>query len=72
MDPGTDRLASEERNVAKRKLEAIAKLIGGRRVERQKPHSGRAENLQLYRRARDILGDRVSHAKDRARRSRPF
>ena len=56
MDPGNHRLISE-RDVAKGKLDAIAKAIAEHRVEqRRKPYPSRAEDLHLYRRAEEILG----------------
>ena len=59
MDSGTHRLISE-RNVAERKLVAIAKAITEHRVEqRRKPYPTRAEDFHLYRRAGQILGYRV-------------
>ncbi len=59
MDSGTHRFISE-RNVAERKLVAIAKAITEHRVEqRRKPYPTRAEDFHLYRRAEEILGYRV-------------
>ena len=59
MDSGTHRFISE-RNVAERKLVAIAKAITEHRVEqRRKPYPTRAEDFHLYRRAGQILGYRV-------------
>ena len=55
MDSGNHRLISE-RDVAKGKLDAIAKAIAEHRVEqRRKPYPSRAEDLHLYRRAEEIL-----------------
>jgi hypothetical protein len=49
-----------DRNVAERWLVAIARAIEAHRNEqRRKPYPARAEDLNLYRRAAEILGDRV-------------
>jgi hypothetical protein len=50
-----------DRNIAERRLVAIAKAIEAHKSEqRRKPYPSRAEDLNLYRRAREILGaDRV-------------
>jgi hypothetical protein len=49
-----------DRNVAERRLVAIARAIEAHRNEqRRKPYPVRAADLNLYRRAREILGDRV-------------
>ena len=59
MDSRTHRLGSE-RNLAERQLAAVAKAIKEHRAEqRRKPYPTRAEDLHLYRRAAEILGDRV-------------
>ena len=59
MDSGTHTLISE-RNVAERKLVAIAKAISEHRVEqRRKPYPTRAEDFHLYRRVGEILGHSV-------------
>ena len=50
-----------DRNIAERRLVAIARAIEAHKNEqRRKPYPSRAEDLNLYRRARQILGaDRV-------------
>jgi len=50
-----------DRNIAERRLVAIARAIEAHKNEqRRKPYPSRAEDLNLYRRAREILGaDRV-------------
>jgi hypothetical protein len=50
-----------DRNIAERRLVAIARAIEAHKNEqRRKPYPTRAEDLSLYRRAREILGaDRV-------------
>ena len=50
-----------DRNIAERRLVAIARAIEAHKNEqRRKPYPSRAEDLSLYRRAREILGtDRV-------------
>jgi hypothetical protein len=49
-----------DRNLAERRLVAMARAIEAHRVEqRRKPYPSRAEDLSLYRRAQEILGDRV-------------
>jgi hypothetical protein len=59
MEVSTRRLISD-RNHAERRLVAIARAIEAHRNEqRRKPYPVRAEDLSLYRRAREILGDRV-------------
>ena len=46
-----------DRNIAERRLVAIARAIEAHRNEqRRKPYPTRAEDLNLYRRAREILG----------------
>jgi hypothetical protein len=48
-----------DRNLAERRLAAIVKAVEAHRVEqRRKPYPTRAEDLSLYRRARDILSGR--------------
>jgi hypothetical protein len=59
MEASTRRLITD-RNVAERRLVAIARAIEAHRNDaRRKPYPIRAEDLNLYRRAREILGDRV-------------
>jgi hypothetical protein len=59
MEASTHRLITD-RNVAERRLVAIARAIEAHRVEqRRKPYPTRAEDLNLYRRAQEILGERV-------------
>ncbi|MDX6607620.1 MAG: hypothetical protein QOD14_2160 [Solirubrobacterales bacterium] len=59
MEAGTKTLITD-RNVAERRLVSIARAIEAHRVEqRRKPYPTRAEDLNLYRRAREILGERV-------------
>ena len=50
-----------DRNIAERRLVAIARAIEAHKNEqRRKPYPTRAEDLNLYRRAREILGaDRI-------------
>jgi hypothetical protein len=49
-----------DRNIAERRLVSIARAIEAHKNEqRRKPYPSRAEDLSLYRRAREILGDRV-------------
>ena len=49
-----------DRNIAERRLDSIARAIEAHKNEqRRKPYPTRAEDLNLYRRAREILGDRV-------------
>ncbi len=56
----TTRTLITDRNVAERRLVAIARAIEAHKNEqRRKPYPSRAEDLNLYRRAREILGDRV-------------
>ena len=56
----TTRTLITDRNLAERRLVAIARAIEARRNEqKRKPYPTRAEDLNLYRRAREILGDRV-------------
>ncbi len=59
MEAGTRALITD-RNNAERRLVAIARAIEAHKDEqRRKPYPTRAEDLNLYRRAREILGDRV-------------
>jgi hypothetical protein len=59
MESSTRALISD-RNLAERRLVSIARAIEAHRQEqRRKPYPTRAEDLNLYRRAREILGDRV-------------
>ena len=49
-----------DRNLAERRLVAIARAIEAHKNEqRRKPYPTRTEDLNLYRRAREILEDRV-------------
>ena len=49
-----------DRNLAERKLVAIARAIEAHRSEqRRKPYPARAEDLDLYRRAQEVLGRRI-------------
>jgi hypothetical protein len=46
-----------DRNIAERRLVSIARAIEAHRNEqRRKPYPTRAEDLNLYRRAQEILG----------------
>jgi hypothetical protein len=59
MEASTKALITD-RNLAERRLVSIARAIEAHRVEqRRKPYPARAEDLDLYRRAREILGERV-------------
>jgi hypothetical protein len=59
MEASTRSLITD-RNVAERRLVAIARAIEVHRVEqRRKPYPARAEDLNLYRRAQEILGQRI-------------
>jgi len=59
MEASTRRLITDG-NVAERRLVSIARAIEAHRIEqRRKPCPSRAEDLNLYRRAQEILGDRV-------------
>jgi hypothetical protein len=59
MESSTRTLITD-RNLAERRLVSIARAIEAHRVEqRRKPYPARAEDLDLYRRAKEILGDRV-------------
>jgi hypothetical protein len=55
------RILINDRNIAERRLVAIARAIEAHKNEqRRKPYPTRAEDLSLYRRAREILGaDRI-------------
>jgi hypothetical protein len=56
----TTRTLITDRNLAERRLVAIARAIEAHRSEqKRKPYPTRAEDLNLYRRAHEILGDRV-------------
>ena len=50
-----------DRNIAERRLVSIARAIEAHKNEqKRKPYPSRAEDLNLYRRAREILGaDRI-------------
>jgi hypothetical protein len=59
MEASTRNLITD-RNLAERRLVSIARAIEAHRDEqRRKPYPSRAEDLDLYRRAREILGNRV-------------
>jgi len=59
MESSTRTLITD-RNIAERRLVAIARAIEAHRTEqRRKPYPTRAEDLNLYRRTQEILGDRV-------------
>jgi hypothetical protein len=59
MEAGTRTLISD-RNLAERRLVSIARAIEAHRQEqKRKPYPTRAEDLNLYRRAREVLGDRL-------------
>jgi hypothetical protein len=59
MEASTRRLITD-RNHAERRLVSIARAIEAHRDEqRRKPYPSRPEDLDLYRRAREILGNRV-------------
>jgi hypothetical protein len=59
MEASTRRLITD-RNVAEPRLVSIARAIEAhRQKQRRKPYPTRAEDLDLYRRAQEILGDRV-------------
>lgn len=48
-----------DRNLAERRLSAVVKAIETHRVaQKRNPYPTRAEDLNLYRRAREILGGR--------------
>jgi hypothetical protein len=58
---GNTRILINDRNIAERRLVAIARAIEAHKNEqRRKPYPSRAEDLHLYSRAREILGaDRI-------------
>ncbi len=59
MEPSTRTLITD-RNIAERRLVSIARAIEAHRDEqRRKPYPTRAEDLNLYRRAQEILGHRI-------------
>jgi hypothetical protein len=59
MESSTRTLITD-RNLAERRLVSIARAIEAHRIEqRRKPYPARAEDLDLYRRAKEILGQRV-------------
>ena len=59
MEASTRRLITD-RNLAERRLVSIARAIEAHRDEqRRKPYPSRAEDLALYRRASEILGNRI-------------
>jgi hypothetical protein len=59
MEASTRTLITD-RNLAERRLASIARAIEVHRSEqRRKPYPVRAEDLNLYRRAKEILGERV-------------
>jgi hypothetical protein len=59
METSTRTLITD-RNVAERRLVSIARAIEAHKNEqRRKPYPTRAEDLDLYRRAREILGERL-------------
>jgi hypothetical protein len=56
MEATTSNLITD-RNLAERRLVSIARAIEAHRNEqKRKPYPARAEDLNLYRRAREILG----------------
>jgi hypothetical protein len=56
MEASTRTLITD-RNIAERRLVSIARAIEAHRnKQRRKPYPTRAEDLDLYRRAREILG----------------
>ena len=59
MEASTRTLITD-RNVAERRLVSIARAIEAHKNEqRRKPYPTRAEDLDLYRRAREILEERL-------------
>ena len=59
MESSTRALITD-RNLAERRLVSIARAIEAHRTEqRRKPYPTRAEDLNLYRRAQEILEERV-------------
>lgn len=58
MEPNIRKLITD-RNLAERRLVSIARAIEAHRKEqRRKPYPSRAEDLNLYRRSEEILGQR--------------
>ena len=56
MEASSKRLITD-RNVAERRLVSIARAIEAHRnAQRRKPYPARVEDLDLYRRAQEILG----------------
>jgi hypothetical protein len=56
----TTRTLITDRNLAERRLASITRAIEAHRLEqRRKPYPARAEDLNLYRRAQEILEERV-------------
>lgn len=56
METSTKRLITD-RNLAERRLVSIARAIEAHRnAQRRKPYPTRTEDLNLYRRAQEILG----------------
>jgi hypothetical protein len=59
MEASTRTLITD-RNLAERRLVSIARAIEAHRIkQRRKPYPTRAEDLDLYRRAKEILGEQV-------------
>ena len=59
MEPSVKTLITD-RNLAERRLASIARAIEAHREEqRRKPYPTRTEDLNLYRRAQEILGSRI-------------
>ena len=57
MDAGT-RLLLTDRNIAERRLTAIVQAIHRHeRAQDQKPYPRRADDLDLYRRTREVIGE---------------
>ena len=60
MESSTYNTLISERNLAERRLAAIAGAITAHHVQqRRKPYPTRTDDLKLYRRVSEILGDRV-------------
>jgi hypothetical protein len=56
----TTRTLITDRNIAERRLVSIARAIDAHRQEqKRKPYPTRAEDLNLYRRAQEILEERA-------------
>jgi hypothetical protein len=56
----TTRTLITDRNIAERRLVSIARAIDAHRQEqKRKPYPARAEDLNLYRRAQEILEERA-------------